>query len=108
VYNLTGWSVAFTWQAAVIAAVVLALPLMVLSARAAIESVNPHLKLRLIRWVSWLATFFHDHLAAGSPRYSRRHSFKFRRRSESSARPSCWQEHSGKTQTIPLAITSRD
>ncbi|HJZ80350.1 MAG TPA: molybdate ABC transporter permease subunit [Pyrinomonadaceae bacterium] len=41
VYNLTGWSVAFTWQAAVIAAVVLALPLMVLSSRAAIESVNP-------------------------------------------------------------------
>ena len=41
IYNLTGWSVVFTWQAAVIAAVVLALPLMVLSARAAIESVNP-------------------------------------------------------------------
>jgi molybdate transport system permease protein len=40
VYRLTGWTVAFTWQAAVIAAVVLALPLMVLSARAAIESVN--------------------------------------------------------------------
>src|ERR1700736_5161528 len=31
VYNLTGWTVAFTWQAAVIAATVLALPLMVLS-----------------------------------------------------------------------------
>jgi molybdate transport system permease protein len=41
VYNVTGWTVAFTWQAAVIAATVLALPLMVLSARAAIESVNP-------------------------------------------------------------------
>ncbi len=41
IYKMTGWSVAFTWQAAVIAAVVLALPLMVLSARAAIESVNP-------------------------------------------------------------------
>src|SRR5215813_956016 len=45
VYNLTGWSVAFTWQAAVIAAVVLALPLMVLSARAAIESVNPQFEI---------------------------------------------------------------
>jgi len=41
VYNLTGWTVAFTWQAAVIAATVLALPLMVLSSRAAIESVSP-------------------------------------------------------------------
>jgi molybdate transport system permease protein len=40
IYNLTGWTVTFTWQAAVIAAVVLALPLMVLSSRAAIESVN--------------------------------------------------------------------
>jgi molybdate transport system permease protein len=41
IYNLTGWTVTFTWQAAVVAAVVLALPLMVLSSRAAIESVNP-------------------------------------------------------------------
>jgi molybdate transport system permease protein len=41
IYRITGWSVVFTWQAAVIAATVLALPLMVLSARAAIESVNP-------------------------------------------------------------------
>lgn len=41
VFNLTGWTIAFTWQAAVIAGTVLALPLMVLSARAAIESVNP-------------------------------------------------------------------
>src|SRR5215210_6500650 len=41
IYALTGWTVAFTWQAAVIAAVILALPLMVVSARAAIESVNP-------------------------------------------------------------------
>jgi len=41
IYELTGWTVAFTWQAAVITATVLALPLMVLSARAAIESVDP-------------------------------------------------------------------
>jgi len=39
-YDLTGWSVAFTWQAAVIAATVIALPIMIKSARAAIESVN--------------------------------------------------------------------
>jgi molybdate transport system permease protein len=59
VYNLTGWTVAFTWQAAVIAAVVLALPLMVLSARAAIESVNPQFELASYTLgKSWLATFF--------------------------------------------------
>ncbi len=40
-YQLTGWSVTFTWFAAVIAASVIALPLMVRSARAAIESVDP-------------------------------------------------------------------
>lgn len=44
-YRATGLTVAFTWQAAVIAAVVLAMPLMVLSARAAIESVNPQFEL---------------------------------------------------------------
>ena len=37
-YQLTGWTVAFTWQAAVIAATVMSLPLMILSARAAVES----------------------------------------------------------------------
>lgn len=41
VYHWTGWSVAFTWQAAVIAAGVMALPIMVKSARAAIASVDP-------------------------------------------------------------------
>jgi molybdate transport system permease protein len=39
-YALTGWTVTFTWGAAVIAATVIALPLMVKSARAAVESVN--------------------------------------------------------------------
>lgn len=41
IYDLTGWSITFTWQAAVMAATVMALPLMVKAARAAIESVNP-------------------------------------------------------------------
>jgi molybdate transport system permease protein len=39
-YALTGWTITFTWGAAVVAATVIALPLMVKSARAAIESVN--------------------------------------------------------------------
>jgi molybdate transport system permease protein len=40
VYEWTGWTVAFTWEAAVIAATVMAFPIMVKSARAAIGSVD--------------------------------------------------------------------
>jgi len=43
-YELTGWTVAFTWYAAVVAATVMALPLLVRTARAAIESVDPDLE----------------------------------------------------------------
>ena len=44
VYAWTGWSVTFTWYAAVIAATVMALPLLVRTARAAIESVDRELE----------------------------------------------------------------
>jgi molybdate transport system permease protein len=44
VYASTGWSVTFTWYAAVIAATVMALPLLVRTARAAIESVDRELE----------------------------------------------------------------
>jgi molybdate transport system permease protein len=43
-YAFTGWSVTFTWYAAVIAAAVMALPLLVRTARAAIESVDRDLE----------------------------------------------------------------
>lgn len=43
-FSLTGWSVAFTWHAAVIAAAVMALPLLVRTARAAIEAVDRDLE----------------------------------------------------------------
>jgi molybdate transport system permease protein len=43
-YELTGWTIAFTWYAAVLAATIMALPLMVRAARAAIEAVNPDLE----------------------------------------------------------------
>jgi molybdate transport system permease protein len=43
-YGLTGWSVAFTWYAAVIAAAVMALPLLVRTTRVAIESVDRDLE----------------------------------------------------------------
>ncbi len=41
IYDLTGWTIAFTWQGATVAAIVVALPLMIKAARASIESVNP-------------------------------------------------------------------
>ena len=43
-YRLTGWSVTFTWAAAVIASAVMAMPLLVRTARAAIESVDRDLE----------------------------------------------------------------
>jgi molybdate transport system permease protein len=42
-YAWTGWSIMFTWYAAVVASFVVALPLMVKTARAAIESVDENL-----------------------------------------------------------------
>jgi molybdate transport system permease protein len=39
-YEWTGWSVMFTWYAAVVASIVVALPLMIKTTRAAIESVD--------------------------------------------------------------------
>ncbi|MBI5075550.1 MAG: molybdate ABC transporter permease subunit [Nitrospirae bacterium] len=42
-YELTGWSIMFTWQAAVLASFVVALPLMIKTARAAVESVDRNL-----------------------------------------------------------------
>ena len=43
-YAATGWSIAFTWYAAVVAAAVMALPLLVRTARAAIDSVDRDLE----------------------------------------------------------------
>src|SRR5258708_23102290 len=43
-YHATGWSIAFTWYAAVVAATVMALPLLVRTASAAIESVDRDLE----------------------------------------------------------------
>ena len=45
IYDLTGWTIVFTWQGAVIAAVVVALPLMIKASRASIESVNPQFEI---------------------------------------------------------------
>lgn len=44
-YRWTGWTITFTWQAAVVAATVVALPLMLKASRAALESVEPKYEL---------------------------------------------------------------
>jgi len=43
-YAATGWSIVFTWYAAVVAATIMALPLLVRTARAAIDSVDRDLE----------------------------------------------------------------
>jgi molybdate transport system permease protein len=43
IYEWTGWSIMFTWYAAVLASFIVALPLMIKTARAAIESVDKNL-----------------------------------------------------------------
>jgi molybdate transport system permease protein len=58
-YAATGWTLIFTWQAAVIAATVMALPLMVKTTRAALESVDPlYLKAAYTLGQSPLQTLF--------------------------------------------------
>lgn len=44
-YRWTGWTLTFTWQAAVVAATIVALPLMLKASRAALESVEPKYEL---------------------------------------------------------------
>lgn len=58
-YQATGFSIMFTWQAAVIAATVVALPIMIKSAKAAIESVDREFeKAAFTLGKSELETFF--------------------------------------------------
>lgn len=106
VYNWTGWSVAFTWQAAVIAAVVLALPLMVLSARAAIESVNPQFEIASYTLGrSWLTTFFRITLPLAQRGILAGIVLSFARAlGEFGATFMLAGNIPGKTQTMPLAI----
>jgi len=40
IYDLTGWTFAFTWQGAVVAAVIVSLPLMIKTSRAGLESIG--------------------------------------------------------------------
>jgi molybdate transport system permease protein len=104
--KLTGWTVAFTWQAAVIAATVLALPLMVVSARAAIESVNPQYEIASYTLgKSQTATFFLITLPLARRGILAGIVLSFTRAlGEFGATFMLAGNIAGKTQTMPLAI----
>lgn len=105
-YALTGWSVTFTWGAAIIAATVIALPLMVKSARAAIESVNPEYEIasRIMGKGEW-ETFFRITLPLASRGLLAGLVLSFARAfGEFGATLMLAGNIPGRTQTMPLAI----
>ena len=106
IYERTGWSVTFTWWAAVIAATVMALPLMVKSARAAIESVNPQYEVASYTLGKGeLETFFRVTLPLASRGVFAGVVLSFARAlGEFGATLMLAGNIPGKTQTMPLAI----
>jgi molybdate transport system permease protein len=105
-YALTGWTVTFTWAAAVIASTVVALPLMIRSARASIESVNPDYEIAsFIMGKSELETFFRITLPLAGKGILAGIILSFARAfGEFGATLMLAGNIPGKTQTMPLAI----
>ena len=106
IYHLTGWTVTFTWQAAVIAATVVTLPLMVKAGRAAIESVNPYYEIASYTLgKSELETFFRITLPLARRGILAGIILSFTRAlGEFGATLMLAGNIPGKTQTMPLAI----
>jgi molybdate transport system permease protein len=105
-YALTGWTVTFTWVAAVIASTVVALPLMIKSARAAIESVDPEYETAsLLMGKSEPETFFRITLPLAGRGILAGVILSFARAfGEFGATLMLAGNIQGKTQTMPLAI----
>jgi molybdate transport system permease protein len=105
-YALTGWTVTFTWIAAVVASTVVALPLMIKSARAAIESVDPDYEIAsYIMGKSELETFFRITLPLAGRGILAGIVLSFARAfGEFGATLMLAGNIPGKTQTMPLAI----
>ena len=105
-YALTGWAVTFTWMAAVIASSIVALPLMIKSARAAIESVDPEFEIAsCIMGKSEFETFFRITLPLAGRGILAGVILSFARAfGEFGATLMLAGNISGKTQTMPLAI----
>ena len=105
-FALTGWSVAFTWEAAAIAAGAMALPLMVKSARAALESIDRRYELVSFGLgKSELETFFRVTLPLAKRGILAGVVLSFARAlGEFGATLMLAGNIRGKTQTLPLAI----
>jgi molybdate transport system permease protein len=105
-YALTGWTVTFTWMAAVIASSIVALPLMIKSARAAIESVDPEYEIAsFIMGKSEFETFFRITLPLAGRGILAGVILSFARAfGEFGATLMLAGNIPGKTQTMPLAI----
>ena len=106
VYSLTGWTVTFTWAAAAIASTVVALPLMIKSARAAIESVDIDYEIAsYIMGKSEFETFFRITLPLAGRGILAGIVLSFARAfGEFGATLMLAGNIPGKTQTMPLAI----
>jgi molybdate transport system permease protein len=105
-YRWTGWTVTFTWIAAVIAATIIALPLMIKSARAAIETVDSGYEIAsYIMGKSELETFFRITLPLAGRGILAGIVLSFARAfGEFGATLMLAGNIPGKTQTMPLAI----
>lgn len=105
-YKLTSWSPVFTWQAAVIAAVVISMPLMVKTSRAAFETVDRGLELASYTLgKSSLETFFKITVPLASRGLLAGLALSFTRAlGEFGATLMLAGNIPGKTQTIPLLI----
>ena len=105
-FALTGWTVAFTWEAAAIAAGAMALPLMVKSARAALESIDRRYELvSFSLGRSELETFFRVTLPLAKRGILAGVVLSFARAlGEFGATLMLAGNIRGKTQTMPLAI----
>jgi molybdate transport system permease protein len=106
IYQLTGWSITFTWMAAVAASTVIALPLMVKAARAAIESVDSQYEIcSYTLGKSETETFFRVILPLASRGIFAGIALSFARAfGEFGATLMLAGNIPGKTQTMPLAI----
>ena len=105
-YELTGWTFVFTWEGAVIAAIVVSLPLMIKAARAGLESVDPNYeKVSYTLGKSKLKTFFLVTLPLAKKGIIAGLILSFARAlGEFGATLMIAGNIQGKTQTMPLAI----
>jgi molybdate transport system permease protein len=106
IYSLSGWTVTFTWIAAAIASTVVALPLMIKSARAAIESVDADYEIAsYVMGKSEVETFFRITLPLAGRGILAGIVLSFARAfGEFGATLMLAGNIPGRTQTMPLAI----